>query len=61
MLNIIKKLRTDNYIEDANVYLEANEYEMNSHSSGLHSSDRYSTFSWDECTLWWIWFRQWTF
>ena len=30
-------MRTANYIEDANVYLEANEYEMNSHSSGLHS------------------------
>jgi hypothetical protein len=37
ILNAIKKLRTANYIEDCNVYLEANEYEKDSHSSGLYS------------------------
>jgi hypothetical protein len=36
ILNIIKKLRTTNYLEDANVYLEANAYEKNRRSSGLY-------------------------
>mmetsp|Transcript_15028 Transcript_15028/g.14393 ORF Transcript_15028/g.14393 Transcript_15028/m.14393 type:complete len:239 (+) Transcript_15028:946-1662(+) len=37
IVNIIKKLRTENYLEDANVYLQAIDYERRSRSSGLHT------------------------